>query len=277
MKKYFIFISFTLAFALLPNSAKAFTGAVSTATGGTGRGAVEPVDGVYLNPSIIADLPHKNFAVNFSADKWALSISDNGEDAYFPAAMHFVSQASETLSVQQLGLTFATPRFKKISLGLTASMIEYDQHITSTGQLTFRQSTLDLGFSFAFNKNFGFGLVANRVVASKIQLAENLQLASTVSMGMSYTYRDFARLRFDIESGPKNSTDRLAYMAGIENYLSDWMVFRLGYKNDNVVSKNYITSGLGFAGPQFGLHYAFISNPANRTEDQHLIDLGIPF
>jgi hypothetical protein len=66
-------------------------------------------------------------------------------------------------------------------------------------------------------------------------------------------------------------------MGGLENYINDYVVFRLGYQNNQVTAKDYISAGLGFTGPQFGLHYAYISNTADKTEDKHLIDLGIPF
>jgi hypothetical protein len=55
------------------------------------------------------------------------------------------------------------------------------------------------------------------------------------------------------------------------------VVFRLGYQNNQITAKDYISAGLGFSGPQFGLHYAYISNTADKSEDKHLIDLGIPF
>ena len=90
-------------------------------------------------------------------------------------------------------------------------------------------------------------------------------------------FPQIARFRFDIESAPENKTNRLVYMSGIETYMNDWMIFRFGYQNNNVVSKNYITAGAGFAGPQFGLHYAYVSNVADKKEDKHSIDLGIPF
>ena len=35
---------------------------------------------------------------------------------------------------------------------------------------------------------------------------------------------------------PENKTDRLVYMLGLENYLNDWVVFRLGYQNNNVLA-----------------------------------------
>ena len=66
-------------------------------------------------------------------------------------------------------------------------------------------------------------------------------------------------------------------MAGLETYLNDWMIIRLGYQNNNVLSKNFTTAGLGFSGPQFGFHYGYLTNVSNRNEDRHTVDLGVPF
>lgn len=257
--------------------ALATIGAVSTATGGTGRGAVEPIDGILLNPATVSDLPTKNFAVNYSPEHWAMTVTDNGKDVYLPAALRFVKSHFPAIDSQQLGLTFASRRWKKFAIGGTGSMMEYTNVLSGTTEQKFRQTTLDLAATFAAGPNFGIGFVANKVTSSKITLDERLQAQQTMALGFSYTYQNFARLRFDLESAPDNKTDKLNYMLGFENYVNDWVVVRMGVQQNKITAKDYISAGLGFAGPQFGLHYAFISNTEDKTEDKHLIDLGFPF
>ena len=272
MKTFYFLISliFTLkAFALV--------GAVSSATGGTGRGAIEPIDGILLNPATVSDLPTKNFSVNYSADAWAMTVTDNGKDAYLPAALRFVKSQVTTIDTQQLGLSFASRRWKRFVIGGTGSMMEYTDTLTGTTAQKYRQSTLDLAATFAASTNFGIGFVANKVTSNKITLNESLQVPQTMAIGFSYTYQNFARIKFDVETAPDNRTDRLNYMLGFENYINDWVVVRMGAQQNKVLAKDYVSAGLGFAGPQFGLHYAFISNTADKTEDKHLIDLGFPF
>lgn len=252
-------------------------GAVSTATGGTGRGAVEPIDGILLNPATISDLPTKTFSVNYSADEWAMVISDNGQDAYFPAALQFLKSTAPAIDRQQLGLSFATSRWKKIAIGGTVSMLEYTNYLASGIEQKYRQTAFDFAATLAFSKIFGMGFVAKKALSSKINLQDSLQLQHTLGVGLSYTYLSFARIRFDVESAPDGKTDKLVYMIGIENYINDFVVFRLGYQNNNVVTKDFISAGLGFAGPQFGLHYAYTSNVGGNSEAKHLIDLGVPF
>lgn len=281
MKFNFLQILAFLSLLVLTNS-KVFAaldaiGAVSTATGGTGRGAVEPVDGILLNPATISDLPHKNFSINYSVNHWALTVSDNGQEAFLPAAFKFVSTKDERYETQQLGLSFASWRKKKITVGGSVSMVEYTDHLSAMTEQKYRQSTLDLAATYALAPTLGIGFVATKVGASKIELEEEAQVQQTMALGFGYTYQNFARLKFDVESAPKNKTDKLVYMIGLENYINDWIVFRIGYQNNNVVNKNYFSTGLGFAGPQFGLHYAYISSLSDKSEEKHLIDLGIPF
>ena len=156
-------------------------------------------------------------------------------------------------------------------------MMEYTDTLTGTTAQKYRQSTLDLAATFAASTNFGIGFVANKVTSNKITLNESLQVPQTMAIGFSYTYQNFARIKFYVETAPDNRTDRLNYMLGFENYINDWVVVRMGAQQNKVLAKDYVSAGLGFAGPQFGLHYAFISNTADKTEDKHLIDLGFPF
>ncbi len=268
-------ISFVVLF--FSNFARAEIGAVSTATGGTGRGAVETVDGMLLNPAFIAEFPTKTFSVNYSSSAWAMTITDNGVDSFFPAGLIFESSRTDTLDTQKLGLALALPRWKKFVIGATVSMVDYSNNATLATEFSYKQVVADVGMTYSINRDIGIGLVFNKAGSNRVDLADNLQLQKTTALGLSYTYQNFVRFRFDVESAPENKTDKLTYMYGLENYINDWVVFRIGYQNNKYVNKDYLTAGLGFVGPQFGLHYAYIADTKDKTDQKHLIDLGIPF
>jgi hypothetical protein len=274
--KIFKFIFLLFCFSIKTNASE--IGAVSTATGGGGIGAVEPVDGILKNPAFLRDLPNRGFSFNYAPDVWAISISDNSEESLFPAGLQMTSEKySDQLRSQKLGLNFSPPRFGSFTLGATASLVSYDYQpsIMQTEQL--QQSVLDVGLTFALSRDFGLGIVANRIASSKVKLDENLQLRKYAAFGMSYTYENFIRLRLDVESAADFKTNKLVYIAGMENYMNEWIILRLGYRNDNVVLKDYLSAGLGFSGPQFGLHYAYIADVVDSGSTKHLIDLAIPF
>ncbi len=251
-------------------------GSISTSTGGSGRGTAEPVDGVLLNPAIVAVLPSKFFAINYNTEQWGITISDNGQEALFPAALAFVRSDVNDFKTQQLSLALSYSFYKMFSIGTTVSMLEYEQPITIS-EKKYRQTVADVGVMFSPNPFFGVGLVANKVTASEMNLDPLLQKQKTVGFGTQYTYMNFVRFRFDVESAPEYKANRLVYMGGMETFLNDWVIARVGYQNNNVLRKNFVSTGIGFTGPQFGIHYAFISNVADKTEDKHSIDLGVPF
>lgn len=256
--------------------ASAIIGSVSTATGGTGRGAIEPIDGVLLNPASVSKIKTQFFAFNYSNEQMAVTISDNGKDALFPAALAFVRTDVNNLKTQDMALVLATSILPQLSLGSTISLVEYSTTI-NTAEKKYRQTVADIGASFTVAKNISLGIVGYKVFASTAELEKSQQKQQLFAVGGSYTFDNFVRFRFDVESAPENKVDRLTYMAGLETYMNEWMIVRLGYQNNNVVSKNFTTAGLGFSGPQFGLHYGYLTNVSNRDEDRHTVDLGVPF
>ena len=114
MKKKFVKIIFVLLSGLFFSTtalATAIIGSVSTATGGTGRGAIEPIDGVLLNPSSVAQIKTKFFSFNYQKDQMGITISDNGKEALFPAAIAFVRSEKDNLKTQDMAVVLAySPR-----------------------------------------------------------------------------------------------------------------------------------------------------------------------
>ncbi len=269
----FVVLSFITSNATF---ASAIAGSVSTATGGTGRGTIEPIDGVLLNPASVAKLKTQFFSFNYSNEQMGVTISDNGKEALFPAALAFVKTDINKLKTQDMALVIATSVLPRLSIGSTVSLVEYSRSL-ATEEKKYRQTVADIGISFAIAKNISLGIVGYKAFSSTSELEKSLQKQQLFAVGTSYTFDNFVRFRFDIESAPENKVDRLTYMTGLETYMNEWLIVRLGYQNNNVVSKNFTTAGLGFSGPQFGLHYGYLTNVSNRDEDRHTVDLGVPF
>ena len=273
-KKTFLIVAFLFTSQTL--MASAIIGSVSIATGGTGRGAIEPIDGVLLNPASVSKIKTQFFAFNYSKEQMAVTISDNGKEALFPAALAFVRTDINNLKTQDMALVLATSILPQLSLGSTISLVEYSTSINAI-EKKYRQTVADVGAAFTITKNISLGIVGYKVFASDTELEKSQQKQQMFAIGSSYTFDNFVRFRFDVESAPENKVDRLTYMAGLETYMNEWMIVRLGYQNNNVVSKNFTTAGVGFSGPQFGLHYGYLTNVSNRDEDRHTVDLGVPF
>jgi len=250
------------------------TGAVAAATAETGVGSLEDVDGVYLNPASIAFFSKKSFAVSYSNQHLNAQITDNGAEAFFPAALMYMSSDRGGLQTKSLHLAVAYQVFKNLALGIDGAYRELRP--TSQDQ-KFRQTILSAGIFYHVHKSVQLGFVSKNKPLNDTDLADSIDQGSTLAFGASYIYDDFAKFKFDVESNENQKIDRLIYKFGLETYINDWIVTRIGYQNDNVYSLNYLTAGMGFAGPQFGLHYAYQAEANKKTDPLHTVDLNIPF
>ncbi len=250
------------------------TGAVSAATGGAGAGVLEEIDGTHLNPASIALFSQKSFAASFSKYHTNIHMTDNGRDAFFPAAIIFTK--SDENNIQTLGyhVALAYAVIENFSIGLDAELRE----IKIIGiDDKFRQTVLSPALFYQISDLFSAGLVLKNKALANTDLPDILDQNSSVTLGFGYTYEKFAKFRADLETAENEKTDKMIYKFGLETYLNDWIITRIGYQNDNAHSLNFFTAGLGFAGPQFGLHYAYQAEARNNRDPLHTIDLNIPF
>jgi hypothetical protein len=250
------------------------TGAPSMASGGAGAGVLEEVDGTYLNPASIALFQKKSFAASFSKYHTNIHMTDNGRDAFFPAALAYTKTDENQIQTQAYHLVIAYPILPNLSLGSDLSMREIK---FETATQKFRQTIVSPAICYLFSEAFSAGLVWKNKALTDTDLNDIIDLNSTVVFGLGYVYDKFAKIRADIETAEHEKTDKMIYKFGIETYLNDWIITRIGYQNNNAHSLNFFTAGVGFAGPQFGLHYAYQSEARNIRDPLHTIDLNIPF
>lgn len=279
MKKFIIsfFCFFIFSNLFLGSSyAQDFMGSVSAATGGTGVGAVEATDSVLINPATIAQIPTKYFSVGYAEKRWGATVSDNGKEALFPAALGYYRYSWDQLKREDISVGFAYSVSKPFAIGANVIFLKYDD-LTKTNQETHRQTVGDFGATYALNSNFAFGMLLKNFFSTTTDLSSALRRQQTSSLGMSYTFDNLSRFRFDIESNSNNKTDRLVFKYGVESFLNDWLVLRLGYQNNNAQSKNFKTAGIGFVGPQFSFHYAYLADVDESSNNRHSVDLGVPF
>lgn len=271
MIKYFIFI---ILFLSIKTFSFESTGAVSGATGGAGVGSLEDVDGIYLNPASIALFPKKSFAASFSKVHTNIHMTDNGRDAFFPAGLSYTKIDENGIQNQSYNLTIAYPINQQFAIGTAISLRELK--IDGIDE-KYRQTLVAPAIYFQIVDSVTAGIVWKNKELSDTDLVDNMDKISSVALGVAYIYEKFAKVRLDLETAENEKTDKMIYKAGLETFINDWIVTRFGYQNDNAHSLNFFTAGLGFVGPQFGLHYAYQSEARNIRDPLHTIDLNIPF
>lgn len=263
-------------FVFFPLSTYAFEnlGSVSTALGGAGAGSIDIVDGVFNNPATFALYPQRSMVLSFAHNSNRASLSDNGADALFPAMIGYLESDINDFKTKSFFLGLAYVFSKKFSVGTNFGFNEYDVKGFAD---KYRQTVADVGAIFRFNQWFSVGAVLRHKPLGDTDLPNTLDDRPTTAVGFESDH-DFMSIRGEIESGENAQSDqKTAFKGGVEVMMNQWMQLRLGYQNNNIESQNYFTAGLGFGGPQFGLHYSHIKESEFQKETYHSIDLAVPF
>lgn len=267
VKKLSVFFFFYLS--LNTAGAQVYNSSISAATGGTGRAAVEAGDAPFLNPSTLVHLRGHFFYGSLAKDDFSISLTDNTRDSFLPASLSFVQKKSDVtggeLKQQDIMLSIAEFAMEKFAMGLTG------HYFTQTlPNETYHQINGDLGFIYTPNAQIGLGLVVYNIFGEKDDIPKILRRKTEVGAGFNYIYKEKIRFRLD-------ATTESIFMTGLETYLNDFIITRLGYSNDVDDKRELITVGAGFKGPRFSLNYAYQGNPQNSGDYRHSVDLEIPF
>ncbi len=280
MNNFFSFrkhsIIFSFFFLTVLNSA-AFEnlGSVSTALGGAGVGSINETDGAFNNPASIFFFQQKSAALSYGSEAQRISFSDNGKEALFPALIGYSRNTAFDLETESLHLGFAYPISSVFSAGVAVGF-QTTKALPKTNKE--RQNIIDVGVSYRPLAWLSTGLVLKNQPLNDSDLPETIDDRPSIAVGLEMQYMDLTNLRFEIESGKNaGAKERQIYKFGIESYINEWLFGRIGYQNNNLESQNYFTAGIGIGGTQFGLHYAYTRASEFKKDDDHSIDLVMPF
>lgn len=269
-----IITTFSVLFSSI-TFAQTHYGAISAASGNTGVASVELTDGIRLNPATIAFYPMKQLVFSYEQDQQTVIIADNGKEALFPAGLYYSQGDDDAFKNKSYHLVLAYPITRNISLGADVYRSELKSKATDEN---FKQTKADFGFFMRVNSILNVGLALKGQPFSDTDLPDSIDKAVFVVGGIALSYKNFFQFKFDTEKQTEQAvdSDRLAFRLGMETFLNEWIIARVGYINDNIREYNTLTAGIGFAGPQFGLHYAF-QDKASDGDSLHVVDLNIPF
>lgn len=272
--------------AFVSISAKAYVGSVSSATGEAGRAAVEASETPYGNPASLAFLSGYYFSAGFGAAKnrangsaqdLAVSLTDNMRDTVLPTSLSYIQNTdrpdslSEEVLSRQFKLSFGNFLSPGFAFGLAIN--HQDDRLMET---RFAQTNLQSGFLWAPNRDFGAALVFDNILPAAQNVPTAFQLKKTIALGASYNFKRFVRLKGDLISAENNTFTKPTLAFGMESYMNRWLILRWGLQRKNLEEANLYTAGLGFIGPKFGLHYAYLSSPQNESLSRHSVDLAVP-
>jgi hypothetical protein len=271
----------------LSQSLSAYEGAVSRANGGVGAAVVEAGETPFQNPAGIAHLRGYRFTSGYSVfneseaiknSSWAFSLTENTKDTVVPTSLSYyqtkheeIDQLQNEYLIREIRLGFANFFKRKWSFGLGVNFNENRYR-----EKSWTQTNLVAGMLFAPSPKIGFGMFINNLVPPKSEVPEVVRQKQISSFGTTVNYLKYIRIKADIRSAENLNFGKPTIGGGIETYMNDWVIFRIGAQKNYQLNQEFYSTGLSFDGPRFGLHYGFLMSPEDTRLTSHAIDLSLP-
>jgi len=259
----------------------AYVGAVSTATAGSGRATFDMTEAPTANPAAISYLRGYFFNTGYGTldkgNQFYLSLTDNLPDTVMPSTIQYAqsNQKTATLqdwSAQTIKFGVGNSLSDRLALG-----IGINHQIDTVGAIKYTQTNMMMGTLFNLNSELTMALVFENLLDPDQGTPKTYRLAPSTAVGLSYNYKRFVRLRFDIETPQSsNSFNQPGYATAIETYWNRWVILRLSARKEMETKKDQYGGGLGFVGPKFALHYGYIHSPQDEKLTRHAVDLAVP-
>lgn len=255
-----------MTFAAVPE----FQSSVSSGTGGAGRGTVDPYGLIYANPALAATLKERYLTSSFSKNQTIVSFLDAGVKNIVAGGLSYKQNQDDlkTTNLKELTLSLSDRAFDRFTFGINLNMFD----LSVLDQAKKKQYTSDIGLGWLVTQDWHLGFV----FLNSFKQGEKLT-APREAIGTSYIFNNFVRFRLDVESNDDSNWGQPIIAAGLENFINDWIVWRAGYREESLQDRAFGTVGLGFTGPRFGLHYAYVQDTQDNKENRHSIDLGLSF
>jgi hypothetical protein len=283
MRIHLLFFAIALGFVA---NALGYNGAVSSASGNTGRAAIESSEVPFANPAGVAFLKGYYFSAGYgslnqkgslgSAQDMAFSLTDNMKETVVPTSLAYTQTTvkpkdlDDTLE-RNFRLSFGNFWNKNLAAGLAVE--HKDNRLIDK---SYAQTNLHLGLLYSRNENWGFALVMENLLKPSDQVPEAYRQKQTTALGTSFNYKRFARFKADLASSSGNSISKPTAGVGVESYLNKWLIFRVGTARNTELEANLYSVGTGFIGPKFALNYAYQNSSQDQSLTRHSVDLAVP-
>lgn len=265
-----------------------FYGPVSAAMGGTGRAGISSSEGALINPATIPLIKTAEVIGYFRdgylddgqhRQGWALGAVDNSEDVLFPGALHYArirdtGRAGDPSDGEIWHVSGAYLLSDRLSVGASAYRVQYD--VGNDPHYT--QWSGSLGTIVLINEDLSFAYVIDNIGKPGSSTPQGLRQDLQQSVGSFYRFAQLATVRFDVSRVEKFNPDhKLNWMLGLESALNEFMVFRAGYRRDELAESKIYCAGIGFNGPRLRFDYTVEKNAEHTSGALHSVDLRVPF
>lgn len=263
-----IFLFSSLAWGQIYNTS------VSRATGKAGRAAVDPGEVSLMNPATLVHLKDRSLMYSQGEDVFAVALAENSFDVVMPASLAYVRKQNKSTEVlmEDARVTLADHWYSGWSFGLTGH--QYKVRVVDEN---FQQTNVDAGLMYTPTSRLGLALMVHDGLPDNIDIPEAYRLRSRTGIGANYLYGTSVRFRVDALSAINNNFNYPTTMVGYEAYLNRWLVFRLGYRHEQLPVIEYASVGAGLDLPRFDINYAYEGEVKESQNHTHSIDLTVTF
>lgn len=283
----YIIVLISLLFAN-PAFAQIFNGPISSAMGGTGRAGIGSSEGAFLNPAVIPLIKSYEFVGMFRdgavsdgqhRQGWMIGAVDNSDGVLFPGAGHYgrTRESGRAGSAADGEIWHAAGAYllnDQFSIGASAYRLR--QKISAAPEYV--QWNGSLGMVYLLTEDFAAAYVLDNLAKPGSDVPPGLREDMRQSIGLFGRVSQLAILRFDLTRQEKHNPDqRMIYMLGLESATSEFMVFRAGYRLDDMRNQRVWSAGFAFNGPRLRLDYSFEKALEQSSGALHSVDLRVPF
>ncbi len=268
--------------------AQLLIGPVSSGVGGAGVASVEVVESSFFNPASLAHAPSFVGGV-FYKDGWldgvnhtselAVNMVDNSEGVIIPGGFGFIQRRTNYLGLPSVdkklwNLSFGNFFISKLAFGASFHYVE-----SETSSESYDDFNLTAGIIWNPHPDWGFGLSCYNLLGGNEEIPLYFRELANLTAGFTFIASEFLRVRFDVAKLLEQNPDaNLVLKGGIESFLSEYFILRLGWNSDQNSNQETLTAGFSFVGPRFTLDYAYQQKQQGIVNGPlHSVDLSFPF
>lgn len=268
--------------------AEFFVGPAAASMAGAGRAGLTGPESAFLNPALVPLIQSTEILGYFRdgqagpgahRNAWGVGAVDSTEDAYFPAAAHYLrmndtGRAATSAKGELYHVAVGKNISQRLAVGASGYMLKYSVF----GDRSYTQFNGSAGLLVLVTDTMGFAYVLNNVAKPGSEVPTGLREDMNQGIGVYGAIAEIARMRFDVTRAERYNPDKkMAYMVGLESMVNEYVVFRMGFKRDELADQSVYGAGFGFNGPRLKVDYAFEKAAKGTQGAVHSVDMRIPF
>lgn len=268
--------------------AEFFRGPISKASGGTGRAGLQGMESGFANPALVPLVKASEMSVLYNdgyvADGqhrqgYGVGVVDASKEVIFPGSLHYIrtrdtGRAGAPVNGEIWHLAAGKNISDHISLGASAYRLNYKVQ----NDRAYTQWNGSLGALVLISESMGVAYVLDNLAKPSSRTPPGLREDMRQGLGVYGEVASIVKIRADVSRQEKFNPDhKLTYGMAFESMASTWILFRGGFKRDELADEKLYTAGFGFNGPRLRINYAFEKAAKGTGGAAHSVDLIVPF